>query len=46
MDSLYLDKNDMPMVALHWETYLEHIITEIQQDLPYRGIAESYPSCM
>ena len=23
---LFLDKNDMPMVALHWEKYLEHII--------------------
>lgn len=22
---LYLDKNDMPMVALHWEKYFEHI---------------------
>ena len=23
---LFLDKNDMPMVALHWEKYFEHII--------------------
>ena len=23
---LYLDKNDMPMVALHWEKYFQHII--------------------
>ena len=23
--SLYLDKNDMPMVALHWEEYFHHI---------------------
>lgn len=23
---LYLDKNDMPMVALHWEKYMEHIV--------------------
>ena len=23
---LFLDKNDMPRVALHWEKYLEHII--------------------
>ena len=23
---LCLDKNDMPMVALHWEKYMEHII--------------------
>ena len=23
---MFLDKNDMPMVALHWEKYLEHII--------------------
>lgn len=22
---LYLDKNDMPMVALHWEKYIQHI---------------------
>lgn len=22
---LYLDKNDMPMVALHWEKYFQHI---------------------
>lgn len=23
---LYLDKNDMPMVALHWEKYFQHIV--------------------
>ncbi len=23
---LYLDRNNMPMVALHWEKYLEHIV--------------------
>ena len=23
---LYLDKNDMPMVALHWEHYFQHIV--------------------
>ena len=23
---LFLDKNDMPMVALHWEKYMEHIV--------------------
>ena len=23
---LYLDKNDMPMVALHWEKYFKHIV--------------------
>ena len=23
--SLYLDKNGMPMVALHWQKYFEHI---------------------
>ena len=23
---LFLDKNDMPMVALHWEKYLEYIV--------------------
>ena len=23
---LYLDKNGMPMVALHWEKYFEHIV--------------------
>jgi len=23
---LYLDKNDMPMVALHWEKYFKHIL--------------------
>ena len=22
---LFLDKNDMPMVALHWEKYMQHI---------------------
>ncbi len=22
---LYLDKNDMPMVALHWEKYFQHV---------------------
>ncbi|MBR4027533.1 MAG: site-specific integrase [Lachnospiraceae bacterium] len=25
---LFLDKNDMPMVALHWEKYFQHIITK------------------
>ncbi len=25
---LFLDKNDKPMVALHWEKYLEHIIAK------------------
>ena len=25
---LYLDKNDMPMVALHWEKYFQHIISK------------------
>ncbi|MBR3993296.1 MAG: site-specific integrase, partial [Anaerotignum sp.] len=25
---LYLDKNNMPMVALHWEKYFEHIIVK------------------
>ena len=25
---LYLDQNDMPMVALHWEKYFQHIITK------------------
>ncbi len=43
---LFLDKNDMPMVALHWEKYLEHIIQRNQAgSLPYPD-AESYPSCM
>ncbi len=23
---LFLDKNDRPMVALHWEKYLQHIV--------------------
>jgi len=23
---LYLDKNDMPMVALHWEKYFQHVV--------------------
>mgnify|MGYP006990178229 CR=1 FL=1 len=23
---LYLDKNEMPMVALHWEKYFQHIV--------------------
>lgn len=23
---LYLDKNNMPMVALHWEKYFQHIL--------------------
>lgn len=23
---LFLDKNDMPMVALHWEKYMQHIL--------------------
>ena len=26
VECLFLDKNDMPMVALHWQKYLEHII--------------------
>ncbi|MCR4743842.1 MAG: integrase DNA-binding domain-containing protein, partial [Lachnospiraceae bacterium] len=25
---LYLDKNNMPMVALHWEKYFQHILTK------------------
>lgn len=25
---LYLDKNDMPMVALHWEKYFQHICSK------------------
>jgi site-specific recombinase XerD len=25
---LYLDKNYMPMVALHWEKYFQHIVTK------------------
>lgn len=25
---LYLDKNEMPMVALHWEKYFQHIINK------------------
>lgn len=25
MGFLYLDKNDQPMVALHWEKYFQHI---------------------
>lgn len=26
---LFLDKNDMPMVALHWEKYFQHIVRSI-----------------
>ena len=26
---LYLDKNGMPMVALHWEKYFQHICESI-----------------
>lgn len=29
---LYLDKNDMPMVALHWEKYFQHLVEK------YNGI--------
>ena len=29
---LFLDKNDMPMVALHWEKYFQHILEK------YNGI--------
>ena len=25
---LYLDKNNMPMVALHWEKYFQHILAK------------------
>ena len=25
---LFLDKNDMPMVALHWEKYMEHVVAK------------------
>lgn len=25
---LFLDKNDMPMVALHWEKYMQHIVAK------------------
>ena len=35
---LYLDKNDMPMVALHWEKYFQHICEKYnkiyKQELP------------
>ena len=35
---LYLDKNDMPMVALHWEKYFQHILQKYnkiyKQELP------------
>ena len=35
---LYLDKNDMPMVALHWEKYFQHICKKYnkiyKQELP------------
>src|SRR5699024_11893459 len=29
---LFLDKNDMPMVALHWEKYMEHIIQKYRSE--------------
>ena len=38
---LYLDKNDMPMVALHWEKYFEHLYTYWLGRCK-RGIGESY----
>ena len=25
---LFLDKNDMPMVALHWEKYMQHVVAK------------------
>ena len=25
---LYLDKNDMPVVALHWEKYMGHVLAK------------------
>lgn len=35
---LFLDKNDMPMVALHWEKYFQHILMKYnkiyKQELP------------
>lgn len=31
---LYLDKNKMPMVALHWEKYFEHISTKYNRVYP------------
>ena len=35
---LFLDKNDMPMVALHWEKYFQHILQKYnkiyKQELP------------
>lgn len=37
-DFLYYDKNGMPMVALHWEKYFQHIIEKhnriIKQNFP------------
>jgi hypothetical protein len=41
---LFLDKNDMPLVALTGKVS-EAYHSEIQQDLPYPD-AQSYPSCM
>ena len=42
---LFLDKNDMPMVALHWEKYLEHIVQKYNKNLPHPD-AEGNSSCV
>lgn len=37
---LFLDKNDMPMVALHWEKYFQHIVAKYNRiyKVQMRGI--------
>ena len=31
--SCFLDKNEMPMVALHWEHYFKHILNQCNTHL-------------
>ena len=37
-----LDKNDMPMVALHWEKYLEHIIEKYNKSSEWRTLKKAH----
>lgn len=42
---LFLDKNDMPMVALHWEKYMQHILEKYNSIYKVQ-MPKINPSCM
>lgn len=41
---LYLDKNNMPMVALHWEKYFQHINVNIKMYKSSKIIMYIFPN--